>query len=369
MMLFPVMMSMVVLLVTGMTSSENEARIVKELLSGDNYDKNVRPGPEHTMDGPTIVKANMYLRNLESVDINNQEFTVDVTFRQEWLDPRLKFESPDIDFLTLPRDDLVWTPDTFFVNAKEVEMHEMPSRQVYVRVSPDGSVLYSMRLKLKIYCWMNLRKYPFDSQDCKIKIASYSQHISKLDYEWKAVNPVQRAPSMGVDNMEVSSHNTSYCDVMTSTGTYSCLSLDLTMTRHSSYQVLTIYIPYTMVIVVSYSVFWLHQTNSLARLGISLCSLLTVAAKSALINMALPPVSYTKVVDIWTGVCTMFLFLVFSTCVVSSYLGSQDKALSDGKGSGNKWSNATGSQRLDYVARLAYPLCFILFNIVYWSSL
>jgi len=285
------------------------------------------------------------------------------------LDPRLKFESPDIAYLRLPGDDLVWTPDTFFVNAKEVEMQEVPSRQVYVRVFPNGDVLYSMRLKLKIHCGMNLRKYPFDSQECKIKIASYSQHISNLEYEWKSDNPVQRVPSMGVPNMQVSSHNTSHCDVLTSTGTYSCLSLDLTMTRHSSYQVLTIYIPYTMVIVVAYSVFWLHQTNSLARLAISLSSLLTVSVNSALINMALPPMSYTKIVDIWTGVCTMFLFLVFTTCVVSSYLGSQDKALSAGKVSGNKWRNATGPQKLDYVARLAYPICFILFNIFYWSSL
>jgi len=370
MMLLPVVMSLVVVLVTGMTSSEKEARIIKELLGANKYDKTARPGTGNSTDGPTMVTANMYLRNLESVDINNQEFTVDVTFRQKWLDPRLKFESPDNDYLTLPKDDLVWRPDTFFVNAKEVEMQEVPNKQVYVRVYSDGSVLYSMRLKLKIHCWMNLREYPFDSQECKIKIASYSQHISKLQYEWKSVTPVQKMPAMSVPNMEVSTHSTSYCNVMTSTGTYSCLSLDLTLTRHSSYQVLTIYIPYTMVILVSYSVFWLQQTDSLARLGISLSSLLTVSAKSALINLSLPPMSYTRVVDIWTGVCTMFVFLVFTTCVVSNWLGPGDKTKSaGGKDIRNRWSEATGSQKLDYVARLLYPLCFIVFNIFYWSSL
>ena len=32
-----------------------------------------------------------------------------------------------------------------------------------------------------------------------------------------------------------------------------------------------------------------------------------------------------QVVDIWTGVCTMFVFLVFTTCVVSNWLGPGDK--------------------------------------------
>ena len=64
----------------------------------------------------------------------------------------------------------------------------VPSKQFYVRVSPDGSVLYSLRfglimqklekennnfrLKLKQQCWMNLENFPFDSQECQIQIAS-----------------------------------------------------------------------------------------------------------------------------------------------------------------------------------------------------
>ena len=64
----------------------------------------------------------------------------------------------------------------------------VPSKQFYVRVSQDGSVLYSLRfglfvlrlktenknfrLKLKLQCWMNLQDFPFDSQVCHIQIAS-----------------------------------------------------------------------------------------------------------------------------------------------------------------------------------------------------
>ena len=51
-------------------------------------------------------------------------------------------------------------------------------------------------------------------------LVSDSQHISKLQYEWKSVTPVQKMPAMSVPNMEVSTHSTSYCNVMTSTGMY-----------------------------------------------------------------------------------------------------------------------------------------------------
>ena len=66
--------------------------------------------------------------------------------------------------------------------------------------------------------------------------------------------------------------------------------------RNSSYHVLTTYIPYGMIVCVSWAAFWIKQKDSLLRIGITLVTLLTLSAKSATINEALPAVAYTKVV-------------------------------------------------------------------------
>ena len=42
-------------------------------------------------DGPTVVTANMYLRSFEDVNDVKMEYRVQITLRQKWNDPRLKY--------------------------------------------------------------------------------------------------------------------------------------------------------------------------------------------------------------------------------------------------------------------------------------
>ena len=94
----------------------------------------------------------------------------------------------------------VWMPDTFFRNEKEGRFHNILVPNVYIRIFPDGFVLYSIRLegsfgnnlRNKIYqlcrvsltlaCPMNLKLYPLDTQTCPMQIASCEcyYHIIQL---------------------------------------------------------------------------------------------------------------------------------------------------------------------------------------------
>ena len=66
--------------------------------------------------------------------------------RQRWLDPRLKYEGGEVDFVTVEDEDRLWKPDTFIRNEKEPSSFFLvPSKASYLRVYPDGSVLYSVR--------------------------------------------------------------------------------------------------------------------------------------------------------------------------------------------------------------------------------
>lgn len=75
-----------------------------------------------------------------------QEYTVDVFFRQSWLDERLKFHGP---MNTLPLNNLmaskIWTPDTFFHNGKKSVAHNMTMPNKLLRIMENGTLLYTMR--------------------------------------------------------------------------------------------------------------------------------------------------------------------------------------------------------------------------------
>ena len=48
-------------------------------------------------------------------------------------------------YLTLTDPTKVWMPDTFFSNEKEARRHEIIVPNVYVRIFPNGEILYSIR--------------------------------------------------------------------------------------------------------------------------------------------------------------------------------------------------------------------------------
>ena len=48
-------------------------------------------------------------------------------------------------YLTLTDPDKVWMPDLFFSNEREGHFHDIIVPNVYVRIFPNGAVLYSIR--------------------------------------------------------------------------------------------------------------------------------------------------------------------------------------------------------------------------------
>ena len=103
-----------------------------------------------------------------------QEYSVQVTFREQWIDSRLRFNNRDgsIRYLVLTDPNRVWRPDLFFKNEKEGHFHDIIMPNVLLRIYPDGMVLYSIRISLVLACPMDLKYYPLDKQVCSIQMAS-----------------------------------------------------------------------------------------------------------------------------------------------------------------------------------------------------
>src|SRR5882762_2161380 len=91
-------------------------------------------------------------------------------------------------------------------------------------------------------------------------------------------------------------------------GEYSCLKVDLIFKREFSYYMVQIYIPCCMLVIVSWVSFWLDPNSAPARVSLGVLTLLTMTTQISSINRALPPVSYIKAIDVWTGACLTFVF-------------------------------------------------------------
>jgi hypothetical protein len=103
-----------------------------------------------------------------------QEFTTTLYLRLLWKDGRLAYNSISNKSVTLSyrQFDRLWTPDVFVRNLKAGVFHTITVPNRLIRLSPDGTILFSQRLTLTLACGMNLENYPMDSQTCRIELGS-----------------------------------------------------------------------------------------------------------------------------------------------------------------------------------------------------
>ena len=113
-------------------------------------------------------------------------------------------------------------------------------------------------------------------------------------------------PGLHLPRFTLEQYKSAYCDVITNTGKYSCLKVELIFKREFSYYLLTIYVPCCMLVIVSWVSFWLDPNAVPARVSLGVTTLLTMSTQTASINNSLPPVAYTKAIDVWTGVSEFF---------------------------------------------------------------
>ncbi|XP_074600191.1 glutamate-gated chloride channel-like isoform X2 [Brevipalpus obovatus] len=306
----------------------------------DVYDRRIRPSgsanysdsqnanmSDPDKDGPCVVTVNIMVRSISKISDLDMEYSTQLTFRQEWTDTRLSFthhfNRTGIKAITLQEPERIWKPDIFFKNEKEGHIHEMILPNVFIRLGHEGSVLFSLRLSLVLSCMMNLKYYPLDKQECAIVMASYGYTESDIVFVWKEKGPVQVAP-LHLPTFELDKNETGICTSKTATGTYSCIELKLTFRREFSFYLIQIYIPCIMLVIVSWVSFWLDPNAIPARVSLGVTTLLTMATQISGINATLPPVSYIKAIDVWTGVCLFFVFGALLEFALVNYASRSD---------------------------------------------
>lgn len=168
-------------------------------------------------------------------------------------------------------------------------------------------------------------------------------------------------------------------------------------------------------VLVSWTSFWISVRAMAARMVLVISALFVLATQVAQINQTFPRTGYTKAVDTWTGICLTFVFAVlleFCTVHFCTRRLDERNAARTGTDTGTpeieatrahgddeevplKELNQAGSRvtgvqsnmprragnalqriiadiqdrpkKLDIISRIAFPVMFLLFNILYWS--
>uniref|UniRef100_A0A8C4ZK34 Gamma-aminobutyric acid type A receptor subunit beta2 n=1 Tax=Gadus morhua TaxID=8049 RepID=A0A8C4ZK34_GADMO len=259
--------------------------------------------------------------NSPSIDLL-YDYTLTMYFQQAWRDKRLSYSEIPLN-LTLDNRvaDQLWVPDTYFLNDKKSFVHGVTVKNRMIRLHPDGTVLYGLRITTTAACMMDLRRYPLDEQNCTLEIESYGYTTDDIEFYWRGGhNAVTGVERIELPQFSIVDHKLISKNVVFSTGSYPRLSLSFKLKRNIGYFILQTYMPSILITILSWVSFWINYDASAARVALGITTVLTMTTINTHLRETLPKIPYVKAIDMYLMGCFVFVFLALLEYALVNYI-------------------------------------------------
>lgn len=391
----------------------NNCSMTSRLILPEHYVKEIRP----PSGAPVVVNFNILVVDINSINVEDMDFRVDMFVSQSWIESRLNmpqdiFEEGD-DYVILPSEffDNLWQPDPYFLNSKVSEIATLSHKFSLVTLYRNKTIKYSARINAIVACQMEFQLYPMDIQICPIYIESFSYNTKKLRLKWGAggvtVNPELKLLQYDIGKPAVLEETIDY--TLEKNGNFSRLVVFFRFERQIGHHLIQTFAPSTLVVMLSWFSFWLDLDAIPGRVALLVTSMLTLVTMFTGLKSDIPPVAYIKALDVWMAGCMMFVFAALGEFVVVKVLDlrhmkndSQSSVESRSRlmmKRQSTWDNEfvhtikpinkhinnnllptqwldpecqikqtrkTRSQKIDCYSRIVFPILFLLFVVLYW---
>lgn len=284
------------------------------------------------------VYINYAVNQLTNIDYVNQTFEIDFYFQQYWqLDSIDLFDSTanilrltngtEIDILTMK-----WLPRNDFTNAISIE----PIGDVSYSYL-DGYVLLDARYKGTFYNQMDLKDFPFDSQDLTIHLEDFAKTIDELAYRYGSpfdtnlvASDTCLIPSISAFETDTDFSEFHLNDIVkaisaeheyeftSNSQIYSELEFVLNVSRKNGFYFTKVISISLLIVLMSWIVFYMDVLDLQSRVGFSITVFLALTAHNFVVNDLLPRISYLTTMDhIVLGTNVLVFFTVIESVVVA----------------------------------------------------
>ncbi|KAG9333718.1 hypothetical protein JZ751_010652 [Albula glossodonta] len=190
------------------------------------------------------------------------DYTATIFLRQRWTDERLCFKGNKSLSLDGRLVELLWVPDTFIVDSKKSFLHDITVENRLIRIFPNGTVLYAIRITTTVACNMDLTKYPMDKQTCTLQLESWGYNVNDVMFYWTRGNEsVSGLDTLQLAQYTLEDYYTSESEAVYETGRYPKLIFHFELKRSILYFILETYVPSSLLVVLSWVSFWISQSS------------------------------------------------------------------------------------------------------------
>lgn len=300
---------------------------------------------------PIVVRAFFHLRDINEINSAAETFDFSGVLTLKWHDPRQAFD-PAVEGVKervfqggYQFNELAagWYPQVILVN--ESGMYQKSG--VVLRVQPDGTSTLIETLSATAKTKFNMRLYPFDSQrlEAVFDVLGFDRDevLLKLDREPDS-SFATKVPVPQWDITEVGLSVKDHTPYSGFQGVSSALFGFVDVQRKSYYMIRLIVLPLIVIVLLSFSVFWMDRSSVGDRTSVSFIGILTAVAYQNLISDQMPHIAYIT----WMHSFLNLSFLTMcATVVINLVVSAADKRRAIELG-----------DRIDRRCRWGFPLAY-----------
>jgi hypothetical protein len=304
-------------------------------------------------EGPVAVRVRFDLHDINEIDDSAETFEFMGVLTLSWRDPRLAFDPAQAgveekvyqgayQFNEIATG---WWPQIVLVN----QSGSFETSGVLLRVRPDGTSILVQTLNAAAEADFDMLHFPFDAQrlEAVFEVLGYDRDQVRLE-----VDPVAAAlPTTGIliPQWRLSAVRTSVRERAAMyagrAGVSSVLVVTVDVQRASFYFSRLVILPLLVIVLLSFSVFWMDHASAGDRVSVSFIGILTGVAYTLVMSDALPRISYVTVMHAFLN---LSILAMCAAVVVNVYVGVLAQR-----------GESARAARIDHRCRLGFPLGYL----------
>jgi hypothetical protein len=306
---------------------------------------------------PVVVRAHFELKDINEIDDEAETFEFSGVLTLKWHDPRQAFDPSvvgaeekifqgDYQFNEVSTG---WYPQVVLAN--EAGLYQQSG--VVLRVQPDGSSTSVQTLDAAAKAEFAMWRFPFDRHrlEAIFEVLGFDRDEVVLQVESDAAAPATsgvRVPQWTITGSQLSIRDRPAYHAGRR-GISSAFIVSVDVERRSLYFSRLIILPLIVIVLLSFTVFWMDRSSLGDRLSVSFIGILTAVAYQLVMSDAMPRIAY---VTFMHGFLNVSFLTMAGTVVISLVVGAMDK--------GGKFEIG---DRIDRRCRWIFPLAY--FGIIF----
>ncbi|XP_072046738.1 neuronal acetylcholine receptor subunit alpha-7-like [Amphiura filiformis] len=238
-----------------------------------------------------VLEFFMYVNQIIDLNEREQLLTVSALIEMEWQDMYLIWNTtkyPGVTHLNIPISE-IWHPDIWLYE----NVHLYWPKDGLCWLFPDGKVIWAIASLFTTSCRIDARFFPFDTQRCTVRFASWVHPLSQMDITLRSTRSISDSRAYFTENgiwdlviVDMERHVMQWDGY----GGYPELLYTLVLSRRPLFHVLTMILPCALLSLLNLMVFIL-PTESGEKVSFGITNVLALVVFLQLVGETMPPSS------------------------------------------------------------------------------